>query len=135
MFKYMPRSEHICNFNFRETINTLIWEIHIAARYDYIVEFEFLHTKTEVVLQDRRQNEPSFNLKVSFHEEISTDPRMRLENVFHFPFFCCFLEVTPPWLDDALPNDIFAPDIEQLLEMDEADKEYASAEEWQYNSD
>ena len=48
----MPRSEHICNFNFRETINTLIWEIHIAARYDYTVEFEFLHTETEVVLQD-----------------------------------------------------------------------------------
>jgi len=127
MFKYMPRREHICNFNFQQTISTLIWEIHIAAQYDYTVEFEFLHTEMEVVLQDGQQNEPAFNLKVSFHREISTDPRTRPTNVFYFPFFCCFLELSPPWLDDALPRDIFAPDIGQLLEMDEADREYIDA--------
>ena len=46
MFKYMPRSEWICHFNFQETIRTLIWEIHIAAQNAYTVEFEFLHTNT-----------------------------------------------------------------------------------------
>lgn len=131
----MPIGEQICHFNFQKTISTLVWEIHITARNDYTVEFEFLHTYTKVVLQDRQQDEPSFSLKVSFHGEISTDPRVRPVNVFHFPFYYCFLEEAPPWLDDALPHDIFAPSIEQLLEMDEFDREYAAAEEWQYNSD
>ena len=133
MFKYMPRSEHICNFNFRETISTLMWEIHIAARYDYTIEFEFLHSGTEVALLERQQDEPSFGVKVRFHGEISTDPRTRPANVFHFPFFCYFLEVAPPWLDDALPNDIFAPDIDELLEINHVDS--VDSDDWQYNSD
>lgn len=135
LFKYMPRGEQICHFNFQETISILIWEIHIATRYDYTVEFEFLHTDTEVFLQDRQQDEPSFSLKVSFHGDISTNPRQRPINVFHFPFYFCVLEESPAWLDDASPHDIFALDIEQLLEMDEANREYAAAEEWKYNSD
>lgn len=133
LFKYMPRSEHICNFNFRETISTLMWEIHIAARYDYTVEFEFLHSETEVALLDRQQDEPSFSVKVRFHGEISTDPRTRPANVFHFPFFCCFLEVAPPWLDDSLPRHIFTPDIDQFLEINHADS--VDSDDWQYNSD
>lgn len=46
MFKYMPRGEKICHFNFQETISILIWEIHIFSQHDYTLEFEFLYSDT-----------------------------------------------------------------------------------------
>lgn len=49
LFKYIPRVAWTCESGFPDTINTLVSELHIAARNDYTVEFKFIHEDTVLV--------------------------------------------------------------------------------------
>jgi len=50
LYKYMPCTSWMLDSNFKETISTLSWELNIAGRDDYTMEFEFRHEDSVVDL-------------------------------------------------------------------------------------
>ena len=117
----MPCTSWMLESNFKETISTLSWELNIAGRNVYTVEFEFRHEDSVVdLIEDSHTVEPQFNLFVSFTGIISVEPGLRPFNTFSFPFCCCLREFAPYWLDDVVLVDIRNFDIETRLEQIEA---------------
>jgi len=81
-----------------------MWELHIAAQNDYVIEFTLVHQDSMVVANERDQ---SFSVFVSFQGRISIEEQYRAQNLYSFPFYCCFREQDPPWL--YIPNEVFEP--------------------------
>jgi len=80
------------------------------------------------------EGDQSFSLFVSFQGRISVDEQYRPQNLYSFPFYCCFREHDPPWL--YIPNEVFAPELNGLVDYyQEGDPHHHHDHEERANSD
>ena len=80
------------------------------------------------------EGDQSFSLFVSFQGRISIDEQYRPQNLYSFPFYCCFREHDPPWL--YIPNEVFAPELNGLVDYyQEGDPHHQHDNEERENSD
>ena len=137
LFKYMPRATYIADRNFREFVNILSWELHVPVQNDFALEFDFVHTKTTVLIADEKDE--SFKLSVKFKGRISVDEADRPPHFYTFPFYCCLHEQAPPWLDESIPYEVLAPDVdEEIISLNQLYRpkdEHAARDMYEYDYD
>ena len=119
LFRYIPRDRNIFYRTFVEFCRLFHWEMHVAVQNDFFIEFEFVHRHTKVIPIEESE---SFKLCVSFRGVIIVDEQDRPPYVYTFPFFCCTREEAPYWLDESVPYEALAPDIDALLERQEEER-------------
>ena len=84
-----------------------------------VVEFNFVHLKTTVI---SNEEDESFKLAIRFRGLISVDESERHPHLYTFPFYCCFREDAPVWLDESVPYEALAPDIDALMQPNENER-------------
>ena len=62
------------------------------------------------------EEDESFKLAIIFRGLISVDESERPPHLYTFPFYCCFREDAPFWLDEFVPYKALAPDLEALVQ-------------------
>ena len=109
LVKYMPRDNWMLDHDVKCTLSTIIWEIHIAAHSDYMIEFSLTHLDSMIIANEEKQR---FDMFVSFQGQISVEEEARPTNLFSFPFYCCYRVNEPNWL--YVPHEAVAPSREEL---------------------
>ena len=127
----MPRVNWMLEHDTKCTLSTLMWELHIAAQNDHVIEFTLVHQDSLIVANEGDQY---FSLFVSFQGRISVDEQYRPQNLYSFPFYCCFKGNDPPWL--YIPNEVFTPELNGLVDYyQERDPHHQHDHEERANND